>query len=127
MKGGFILASILGENLKRLRKEKGLSLTDLSKSSGLGLSTISQIESGVRENLRSESLKKVSEALGVTVDSLFSIDQGEYVVNDLLESIQIILSDDDVQINNITMTQQEKDDFLLGVNLLIQLIKEKRD
>lgn len=120
------MASILGENLKRLRQERGLTLTDLSKASGLGLSTLSQIESGARENLRSESLKKVSDALGITVDSLFSINQGEYSVNDLLESIQIILSSDDVQINNIPMTQQEKDNFLIGVNLLIKLIEEKR-
>lgn len=121
------MTSILGENLKRLRTDKNLTLTDLSKIAGLGLSTLSQIESGARTNLRSESLKKVAKALGVTVDSLFSLNgQQEYEVSDLLESIQIILSDDDVSINNVSMTNSEKEDFLLGVKLLINLISEKR-
>ena len=120
------MTSILGENLKRFRLKKNMSLTDLSKASGLGLSTLSQIESGVRENLRSESLQKVSKALDISVDKLFSIDQGEYEVNDLLESIQIILSDDDVAIDNITMSSDEKEHFLFGLNIIINMIKEKR-
>lgn len=40
--------NIMGERLKRLREEKGLTLAEMEKLSGIGASTISNYENGIR-------------------------------------------------------------------------------
>lgn len=121
------MVSLLGENLKRIRSEKDLTKTKLAELSGVGLSTISQIETGVRQSLRSETIQRLADALEVTANDLFNISDGEYTVTDLSESIQIILSDDDVSIEGKKMTPQEKKQFIFGVEVLINTILANRE
>lgn len=120
------MISLLGENLKRIRNEKSISATDLAKLAHVGLSTISQIETGVRQSLRSQTIEKLANALGVTANDLFNINEGEYEVSDLSESIQIILSDDDLSINGKKMSPAEKEKFRFGVEILINTIIANR-
>lgn len=120
------MISLLGENLKRIRTEKNITATKLSQLSGVGLSTISQIETGIRQSLRSQTIQKLATSLGITANDLFNINEGEYVVSDLSESIQIILSDDDVSINGIKMSPKEKEQFIFGVDILINTILSTR-
>lgn len=122
------MISLLGLNLKRIRNEKGITATKLAEKAGVGLSTISQIETGVRQSLRSESVQKLANALNITANDLFNINDDGYIVNDLLESIEIVLSDDDVSIENVKMSSKEKEQFLFGVNVLINtLIANRKD
>lgn len=60
----------LGEELKKLRKDKKMTLKELSEKSGLSISFISQIERDLR-TLTFTSLKKISEALDVNVNFFF--------------------------------------------------------
>ena len=55
-------------NLKKLRQEKGLSVPELAKLSGVPRRTIQEIE--VREDLRVSTAIKLADALGVTLDEL---------------------------------------------------------
>lgn len=122
------MVSLLGENLKRIRTEKDLTATKLAELSGVGLSTISQIETGVRQSLRSETIQRLADALEVTANDLFNISDGEeYTVTDLSESIQLILSDDDVSIDGEKMSPQEKKQFIFGVEVLINTILANRE
>lgn len=59
----------IGENLKRLRREKGLKQQDLAKLSGISGGYISKIESGIADPGYSH-IKKLVIALDTTADEL---------------------------------------------------------
>lgn len=58
----------LSENLKRARKEKGKSQTELARASGVQQQLISQIESG--KNTSTKFLPQLAKALGVSINEL---------------------------------------------------------
>lgn len=60
----------LGKRIKELRKANNMTIKDLSEKSGVGQSTISEIETGKAKNPKSETLAKIANALNVTVDTL---------------------------------------------------------
>ncbi len=64
---------ILGDNIKRMRKEKGLTQTELAKLCGFdsenSRSTISKIEKGVND-VPASTLKALAKALGTDVCEL---------------------------------------------------------
>jgi len=49
-----------------------MTIKELSEKSGVGQSTISEIETGVAKNPKSETLSKLASALNVTVDGLLA-------------------------------------------------------
>lgn len=55
----------VGKNLKRIRKDKGISQVDLAKSSGVSQQLISQIERG--ENVTTNRLPEIAKVLGCQV------------------------------------------------------------
>lgn len=59
----------LGENLRRIRKEKGMTQEDLCNVLDLDRGYISSIENGKR-NPTLSTLKKLADALKVSVDEL---------------------------------------------------------
>lgn len=60
----------LGERIRRLRKERGLSQEQLGEKSGLHTNYIGQIERG-EKNLTIESLQKVAIGLDIPIGQLF--------------------------------------------------------
>ena len=60
----------LGYKVKDLREKKGMNQQQVADTSGITQATISRIESGEIKQLKSEKLKGLAEALGVTVDYL---------------------------------------------------------
>lgn len=64
----------IGEKLRKLRKDNGLTLKELSKQAGLSISFISDIENG-RRNPRLENLDKLAKALKVDVSVLLGEDE----------------------------------------------------
>lgn len=62
--------SKIGENIKRMRLENGMSQDTLSKKANLAFYTISKIEAGATSNPTIETVKKIAEALGVSLDEL---------------------------------------------------------
>ena len=58
------------KNIKKRRREKGISQDRLSKLADLSLNTIVTIESGVNPNPTIETLTKIAKALEVGVDDL---------------------------------------------------------
>ena len=58
-------------NLRRIRKERGMTQSELAAASGIHRITISKYEAGkVTPNV--DSAKSLAEALGVTVDELIN-------------------------------------------------------
>lgn len=60
----------LGDKIKKLRKEVGISQDGLSKKADLAFYTIAKIESGSTPNPSIDTVKKIAGALDVTVDEL---------------------------------------------------------
>ncbi|WP_423066119.1 helix-turn-helix domain-containing protein [Devosia sp. CN2-171] len=63
------LRAIFAGNVKRLRKERGMSQEDLAFESGLHRTYISGIERGVR-NVGLDNVSVIAQALGVPPDAL---------------------------------------------------------
>lgn len=61
---------MLSENIKKLRKEKGLSQDKLAKLADVTLTTFVKIESGVNDNPTIRTLKKIADALDVSIDEI---------------------------------------------------------
>jgi transcriptional regulator with XRE-family HTH domain len=59
----------LGPRLKRLRQRRDLSLTDLASETGISVSTLSRLESGLRRPTL-EQLLPLARAHGLTIDEL---------------------------------------------------------
>ncbi len=59
------------KNIKKLRKNKKLTLTQLAKISGVSAAAISQYENGVRQPYAT-AIKKLALALETTADFLLS-------------------------------------------------------
>ncbi len=64
--------STLGEKIKFLRTEKGLSVNEFSRLSNVSKSYISNIERGVQKNPSLIVLNKLAKTLGVPLDELIS-------------------------------------------------------
>ncbi len=62
--------STIGKNIKKYRKKLGISQDKLSKLAGITLHTITKIESGTTPNPRIETVKKIADALGVSIEEL---------------------------------------------------------
>jgi len=60
----------LGERVKSLREREGMNQKELADASTISQATISRIESGQIEELKSDALIKLAEVLKVTVDYL---------------------------------------------------------
>jgi len=63
------ISSKLGNNLKKIRTQKGISQGDISRKLKMDRAYISGIENGKR-NPTISSIEKIAQALGVSVDEL---------------------------------------------------------
>lgn len=61
----------VGENIRKLRKKAGLSQEQLAEKAKLDLTSISEVESGLR-NPSLKTLYKISLALKISLKELFS-------------------------------------------------------
>jgi transcriptional regulator with XRE-family HTH domain len=62
--------SIIAKNIKRLRKQRGLSQDKLSKVADISHNTIIKIESGAIQSPAMGTAHKIAKALGVSLDDL---------------------------------------------------------
>ncbi len=60
----------LSKNIRKLRKECKLSQEELAKKVGITFSTLTKLESGVNKNPTLNTLCKIADVLGVSLDEL---------------------------------------------------------
>ena len=60
----------IAKNIKKYRDKLGVSQDKLSKLAGVTLHTIAKIETGSTPDPRIETLRKIADALGVSIDDL---------------------------------------------------------
>jgi len=78
---------IFGLKVKQLRQEQGLSFSDLSKTSGMSLSYLNEIEKG-KKFPKQDKVKNLAKALGTTREELTDGKLGRHLapVTQLLQS-----------------------------------------
>ena len=62
--------SKIGNNVRKYRKKLGISQDILSKRANLAFHTVAKIEAGSTPNPTIETVKKLADALGVSLDDL---------------------------------------------------------
>jgi len=62
--------STIASNIKKYRNKLGISQDVLSKRANLAFYTIAKIETGSTPNPTIDTVKKIADALGVTLDDL---------------------------------------------------------
>ncbi len=63
-----LLTGNIGQQIRKARRELGLSIHDLAKRTGISTATISDLENDKRKNPRRETVEKLVEALGLSED-----------------------------------------------------------
>lgn len=61
---------MLASNIKKLRKEHHLSQEQLAQKAGITYSTLIKIESGANKNPTLETMKKLADVFGISLDEL---------------------------------------------------------
>ncbi|WP_433941855.1 helix-turn-helix domain-containing protein [Paenibacillus lautus] len=65
-----MLLKLIGERIKHLRKEQGMTQEELAEKAGINASYIGTVERGER-NISIETLEKIIEGLGVSSTAMF--------------------------------------------------------
>ena len=61
---------VIGKTIRKYRQEKKMSQEALARAANLSLPTIVKIESGETPNPTIDTVKKIADALGVSLDNL---------------------------------------------------------
>jgi transcriptional regulator with XRE-family HTH domain len=61
---------MIAENIKKIRKKKGISQDKLSKLADVTLTTLTKIESGINTNPTVNTIQKIAKALDIGVEDL---------------------------------------------------------
>jgi XRE family transcriptional regulator, master regulator for biofilm formation len=68
---------MIGKRVQELRKERGMSLTELAERAGVAKSYISSLERDIQKNPSIQFLEKIAGVLKVPVDRLIDQDEAE--------------------------------------------------
>lgn len=127
---------MIGENLKRIRLENKLGINELSRISGVNASYISAIERGVKNNPSQDILKKLGNALNVSVDEFFKEDEEikkekmKELVNKEITSVEdaleIIRFQDGLMFNGEVLTDEDKLLLANALQLGMKYVLEKK-
>ena len=99
----------LGQKIRQLRKEKGLSLNKLAESAGVSAAYLSQLENDVSKQPSAEILLKIASALGTTIADLLDqpvrVHSGDFedIPDELREFIDVRGDDLDIQKEDVRM------------------------
>lgn len=74
---------MLGDNIRRIRKEKKISINNLSKLTGISLGYLSDLENNKATNPSIDKLNLIASILNVSVDAFFKddIDKWDSTIN----------------------------------------------
>lgn len=97
----------MGQKIKQLRKEKGMTLEELGMKVGVGKSTVLKWENGIIVNMRSDKISKIANALGCSSMYLMGLEDNLNKENS--ELIPEILADTELldHIKQIMCLSQE--------------------
>lgn len=127
-----------GLMLKRLREQKGFSLSKVEEMTGISASYINRIELGQRKAPSYPIIEKIAAALNVSAHSLFDVagkEQDPLSITELLYSNDIFITEDKepitsstkeqlIEIINFIINMKWKDNKHIEMIKLIELLDE---
>jgi len=87
-----------GQQIKRLREERGFNLSELAKRSGLSHASLSKMERGISRKPQQLTFEKLAKGLNMTVDNLIKELKGkspsrrQETPEDILERLRVSIS-----------------------------------
>jgi transcriptional regulator with XRE-family HTH domain len=111
------ITKIIGERLRNIRKQQGLSQEVLAEKAGLHNTYIGQVERG-EKNLTIETLEKIVTALNTSFEDLFSLLQPSNITADKT-TLNTLLS----RLNTLTIDEQM--DILAVIEVLMKWKESK--
>lgn len=84
----------MGQKIKKMREEKGMTLEELGNMVGVGKSTVRKWENGMIANMRRDKISKIANALGCSPAYLMGWEDN--LTNENAVLIPEILSDNDL-------------------------------
>jgi len=119
--------TILGVNIKKLRDRAGMSLSDLAKASGIGRSTINDIESGKAQDSKNNTINALAKAFGVSPGTLTEMEiEHEYVITDIEEAMELILSQENLTLHGESLNEETKVQLSNNIKMALQFAAESQ-
>ncbi|ASN68322.1 putative helix-turn-helix domain protein [uncultured Caudovirales phage] len=118
--------STLGLNIKRIREKKGISAYRLAKDACVGSATLSQIETGKRQSLNTNTIEKIATVLSVTTDELLSMENTNKCITTDIHKIINQLNISDITLDNATLSNLEKKQITMTLKNCIEIIRLQR-
>lgn len=84
----------VGQKIKVLREEKGMTLEELGDKVGVGKSTVRKWEAGIIANMRRDKIAKIADALGTSPAYLMGWEEESNTADTLLEAYDSGLASD---------------------------------
>jgi transcriptional regulator with XRE-family HTH domain len=69
--------STLGQRVREAREARGMSQQALAMAAGLSMSVVTQIEQGLKQDLKFASVVRLAQALGVSLDVLAGLHEDQ--------------------------------------------------
>lgn len=109
----------LGKNIKALRRDRGWTLEDLSKRSGVKIGTLGQMEA--RDSSRSDHAVQIAQAFGMSVEDLLTNDMSltVHIASTPAESTTKVISTSHVVTNATTRILQYDTGGTMGTHGLV--------
>jgi transcriptional regulator with XRE-family HTH domain len=104
----------LGENVKRIRKSKCLSILDIKELTGLSKSTISELEND-KSSPTSNTLTKIAKALNVSIDDFFKT---EIIQDNEIDKLDKDLKDLSPKLAKLSPSERKR--ILTIIDLMLQ-------
>ncbi len=95
-----------GEQIKSLRKEKGMTLNDISNTTGLSISFLSLVENG-KSGISFSNMQKVLKCFDCSIHNLIDEENGNRLVR-FEEAQKIESEEDNVQILSLVISSRNK-------------------
>jgi transcriptional regulator with XRE-family HTH domain len=105
---------VLGDNIKKFRELKGISINALAKACNISSGYLSDIEKNKKTNPSTDVLEVIAKNLDTTVQHFFKEDISKVYIYaqsiDISESIGNISSDLDIEIECISISQKLREE-----------------
>lgn len=81
---------MLGDNIKKIRESRGLSINAVAKESNISAGYLSDIEKNNKLNPSNEILESIAKSLNVTVSDLYKEDRKPDEIDQMEEDFKIL-------------------------------------
>lgn len=118
--------SQLGKNVQKEMDYKNLTIQSLRKKANVGYATLYDLLHGKKNSLNTKTIEKLAKALDCTPNHLLGIETIEYEVVDIEQTLELILESDDLELDGILITSNEKEELSDFFKTSIELIRKRR-